>query len=156
MINKYFEDEEIVKDDLFFMCYMIERVARKLHQRNKYVVNSIGYDNLYHLISVANVLHTENPIQVEEDWINEYELVEGVFNIEDVDNELCDIIPTALDMGKVYSRLILSTAVHDENYVTGMIRIYNDEICETIDDYENGSFYEPSYVIARAYKNGGF
>lgn len=36
MINKYFEDEEIVKDDLFFMCYMIERVARKLHQRNNY------------------------------------------------------------------------------------------------------------------------
>lgn len=59
-------------------------------------------------------------------------------------------------MGKVYSRLILSTAVNDENYVAGMIRIYNDEICETIDDYENGSFYEPSYVIARAYKNGGF
>lgn len=24
---------------LYFLCYMIERVARKLHQRNKYVVN---------------------------------------------------------------------------------------------------------------------
>lgn len=31
MINKYFEDEEIKQNDLFFMCSMIERVARKLH-----------------------------------------------------------------------------------------------------------------------------
>lgn len=30
----YFPDEEITTDDLYFICYMIERVARKLHQRN--------------------------------------------------------------------------------------------------------------------------
>ena len=47
MINKYFEDEEIQQNDLFFMCSMIERVARKIHQRNKYVVNTLGYENLY-------------------------------------------------------------------------------------------------------------
>ncbi len=41
MINKYFEDEEIQQNDLFFMCSMIERVARKIHQRNKYVVNCL-------------------------------------------------------------------------------------------------------------------
>ena len=64
MTNKYFEDEAITENDLFFVCYMIERVARKLHQHNKYVVNTIGYDELYHLMSVANVLHSSNPKQV--------------------------------------------------------------------------------------------
>lgn len=156
MINKYFENEEIEKNDLFFMCYMIERVARQLHQTNKYVVNTIGYDNLYHLISVANVLHCENPKQVEEDWIEEYKLEDGNFYIENVDSELCTHIPTPLDMGKVYSRLIIATALEDENYVSGIIRVYNDEICETIDDYNNGAFYEPSYIIARAYRDGEF
>ena len=29
MINKYFKDEKIQQNDLFFMCSMIERVARK-------------------------------------------------------------------------------------------------------------------------------
>lgn len=52
MKNKYFPDEEIEENDLFFVCSMIERVARQLHQRNKYVVNTIGRDNLYHLLSV--------------------------------------------------------------------------------------------------------
>ena len=38
--------------------------------KNKYVVNTIGRDGLYHLISCANVLHCENPLKVEEDWID--------------------------------------------------------------------------------------
>ncbi|MCD7893401.1 MAG: hypothetical protein LUG60_06825 [Erysipelotrichaceae bacterium] len=156
MKNKYFEDEEIVENDLFYVCYMIERVARKLHQHNKYVVNTIGYDELYHLISVANVLHSSNPEQVEEDWINEYKLNEDDFDITIVDKELCDKIPSELDMGKVYSRLIVDTALPDEDYVSGIIRVYNNEICETIDNYNGSAYYEPSYVIARAYNEGGF
>ena len=72
-----------------------------MHQKNSYVVNSIGKDAFLHLISVANVLHCEN-------------------------------------------------------YVEGLIRVYNDEICETIDNYNASAYYEPSYVIARAYLNGGF
>lgn len=135
---------------------MIERVARKLHQRNKYVVNAIGYDELYHLISVANVLHSSNPKQVEEESISEYKLTESNFDITLVDKDLCDKIPTELDMGKVYSRLIVDTALPNEDYVSGIIRVYNNEICETIDNYNCSAYYEPSYVIARAYNEGGF
>ena len=156
MTNKYFEDEAITENDLFFVCYMIERVARKLHQHNKYVVNTIGYDELYHLMSVANVLHSSNPKQVEEDWINDYMLEKGDFDITLVNWDLCDKIPTELDMGKVYSRLIVDTALPNEDYVSGIIRVYNNEICETIDNYNGSAYYEPSYVIARAYNEGGF
>ena len=42
MKNKYFPDEDIEIDDLYFICYMIERVARHIRQKNKYVVNTIG------------------------------------------------------------------------------------------------------------------
>lgn len=45
MMNVFFKDEEIKEDDLYFMCYMIERVARTLHTKNRDVVNAIGYDN---------------------------------------------------------------------------------------------------------------
>ena len=72
MKNKYFPDEMIDTDDLYYICYMIERVARRIHQRNKYVVNAIGRESLVHLISVANVLHCENRLQVEDDWIKNW------------------------------------------------------------------------------------
>ena len=156
MTNIYFPDEEIKKNDVYFICYMIERVARKLHQRNKYVVNKIGKGQLEHLISVANVLHAENPLAVEDDWIEEYNLTEGNVDVTAVDPELVTIIPSATQMGKVYQRLVYDTMQPGESEVEGIIRVYNDEICDVIDNYNCSAYYEPSYVIARAYQNGGF
>ena len=122
----------------------------------KYVVNTIGRDGLYHLISCAEALHCENPLKVESDWINDYELENGNYDITSVDKELASIIPTPLDMGAVYQRLIIDTLSSKEDYIDGIIRVYNDEICDVIDNYNCSAFYEPSYVIARAYQNGGF
>lgn len=156
MKNKYFPDEDITKNDLYFICYMIERVARTIKQKNSYVVNTIGKEELYHLLSCASVLHCENPEKVEADWIREYELKEGSFDITDVDTELAIVIPSSLDMGEVYQRLIADTLTTKEGFVDGILRVYNDSICEVIDNYNCSAFYEPSYVIARAYQNGGF
>ena len=156
MTNIYFPDEEITRDDVKFICYMIERVARRLHQESSYVVKKLGKENLNHLISVANVLHCKNPLDVEDEWIDEYRLEEGNLDITDVDYDLVDRIPTALQIGKVYERLIHDTAMSNETEVEGIIRVYNDEICEKIDNYNCSAYYEPSYVIARAYYQGGF
>ena len=156
MKNKYFPDEDIKINDLYFICYMIERVARHIKQKNKYVVNKIGKDGLYHLISCAEVLHCENPLKVESDWIDDYELENGNYDITSVDKKLASHIPTPLDMGAVYKRLIIDTLTSKEDYVDGIIRVYNDEICDVIDNYNCSAFYEPSYVIARAYQRGGF
>lgn len=156
LTNKYFPDEDIKKNDLYFICYMIERIARKLHQKNSYIVNSIGKEELEHLVSVANVLHSQNPLAVEDDWIQEYILTEGDFDITVVDRELVEKIPTPTQMGKVYQRLISDTLEQGETEVEGIIRIYNDDICDVIDNYNCSAYYEPSYVIARAYRNGGF
>ena len=155
MTNKFFPEEQISENDLYFLCYMVERVARKLHQKNKYVVNSIPKEEWERLFSLANVLHCDNPLKIEAEWIEEYKLTTGNFDITDVDLELVDKIPSETQMGKVYTRLILSTLQPEEDYIDGMIRVYNDEICNTIDNYNSSAYYEPSYVI-RAYNNGGF
>ena len=156
MNNIYFPEEKIQQDDVYFVCYMIERVARKIHQKNRYVVNQIGKKNLEHLLSVANVLHAENPLQVEDDWIEEYALKDGENDVTNVDVDLVEKIPSPLQMGKVYLRLIYDTGLPDENEVDGIVRVYNDPICDVIDNYNCSAYYEPSYVIARAYQNGGF
>lgn len=156
MMNLYFPDEEITENDLYFLCYMVERVARKLHQRNRYVINAISREEWVRLISLANVLHCENPLKTEADWIESYNLQQGEFDISDVNPDLVERIPTATQMGKVYTRLILSTLEPTEDYVDGMIRVYNDSICDVIDNYNCSAYYEPSYVITRAYNDGGF
>ena len=156
MTNIYFPDEEIKTNDLYFVCYMIERVARRIKQKNSYVANAIGKDGLKHLLSVANVLHAENPLDVEDEWVVEYSLENGNFDISLVNNELVKAIPSATQMGKVYQRLIVDTMQPTEDYADGILRIYNDDICDIIDNYNCSAYYEPSYVIARAYHAGGF
>ena len=59
-------------------------------------------------------------------------------------------------MGKVYQRLIRDTALQGEDYVEGIFRVYNHEICNVIDNYNCSAYFEPSYVIERAYQMGGF
>lgn len=156
MKNIYFPEEDITKNDLFFVCSMIERVARLLKQRNKYVVNALGRNGLLCQLSIAQTLHSENPQAVAADWIDEYGLEDGSFDITDVDTELCKKIPSVLEMGKVYVRLILQTRLDAEDYADGIIRVYNNEICERIDDYNCSAYYEPSYYIARSYFAGAF
>jgi hypothetical protein len=101
-------------------------------------------------------LHSANPDAVAHDWIQEYNLQPGEFDVTDVNYDLVNHLPTALQMGKVYSRLILATPLPDENYADGILRVYNNPICRIIDNYNSSAYYEPSYYIARAYYQGGF
>ena len=156
MTNKYFPKENVTENDLFFVCYMIERVARKLHQPNRYVVNALGYDELYRQLSLASVLHADNPARVENDWIVENHLESGTFDVTAVQKDLNVNVPTPTQMGKVYKRLILSTIGEGEDWVQALIRIYTSPICGMLDNYNCSAYYEPSPVITRAYLHGGF
>ena len=156
MTNVFFPDEQITTDDLYFVCYMIERVARKLKQPNKYVVNKMGHDNLAKKLSLADTLHSENPLAVEADWIDEFQLQPGNYDVSDVNPDLCTNIPTATQIGKVYKRLILNTLQAEEDYADGILRVYNHPICEMIDNYNCSAYYEPSPYIAKSYYAGGF
>ena len=156
MKNVFFPDEQVTADDLYFVCYMIERVARQLKQPNKYVANKMGHDALAKKLSLADVLHSENPLAVAADWIDEFQLESGHYDVSQVDKNLCEKIPTETQMGKVYKRLILDTLQSGEDYADGILRVYNNPICETIDNYNCSAYYEPSPYIARSYYAGSF
>jgi hypothetical protein len=156
MTNVFFPNELVKTDDLFFVCYMIERVARQLKQPNKYVANIMGHDGLAKKLSLADVLHSENPLAVAADWIDEYQLEEGNYDVTKVDPELCSKIPTATQMGKVYKRLVLNTMLQNEDYADAILRVYNHPICEVLDNYDSSAYYEPSPYITRSYYAGGF
>ena len=151
MCNKHFKDEQISYNDLFFVCSMIERVARHLKVHNREVVNAIGADGLYTELSNAPVNHCENPAQVVDDWIKYYHLQPGNFDITQVDPRLVLNIPSPFDMGAVYARLIKGTAAAGETEVDGILRVYNSDFCNRIDNYNGSTYYEPSQYLASEY-----
>lgn len=155
MSNKYFPDEQIGFNDIYFVCYMIERVARRLHQPNRYVVEHLGAEGLERQLSIAQTNHCLNPSQVEDEWIDEYRLTEGDFDVTNIDTRFTDKVPSPTQMGKVYARLIQSLDSSD-NLVATIQMVYESPVCDVIDNYNTGAYYEPSYVQTRAFLSGGF
>lgn len=156
MKNIYFPDEDITFNDLYFVCYMIERVARNIKQRNRYVVEHIGSDGLARQLSIAETNHCLNPEQVVSDWKNEYNLDNGDVDITKIDSEFTDKFPSETQMGKVYARLIDSVSKQGQDLVQTIQNVYASPICDAIDNYNSSAYYEPSYVQTRAYYDGSF
>lgn len=156
MSNIYFPDEEITFNDLYFVCYMIERVARNIKQRNRYVVECIGSEGLARQLSTAETNHCLNPEQVVSDWKKEYNLALGDVDVTRVDSEYTDKVPSDTQMGKVYARLIDSISKQGLDLVQTIQNVYASPICDAIDNYNSSAYYEPSYVQTRAYLNGRF
>ncbi|MDO4211054.1 MAG: hypothetical protein Q4D23_04975 [Bacteroidales bacterium] len=156
MSNIYFPDEEITFNDLYFVCYMIERTARHLHQHNRYVAEQMGKESLERQLSIAGTLHCMNPLQVVDDWTKEYHLEKGDFDITAIDTQFTDKVPSETQMGKVYARLVESVTPVGGNLAESILRVYASPICKTIDNYNSSAYYEPSYVHTRALLNGSF
>ena len=155
MKNIYFPDEEITFNDLYFVCYMIERVARSIKQPNRYVVEHMGEKGLARQLSIAETNHCLNPEQVVADWKEEYHLENGTTDVTRIDNRYTDTVPSETQMGKVYARLI-NTVSEGEDLVRTIQKVYTSPICNAIDNYNSSAYYEPSYVQVRAYQNGFF
>lgn len=156
MTNIYFPDEKITFNDLYFVCYMIERTARHVKQHNRYVVERIGREALAHQLSIAQTNHCLNPEQVVADWVSQYRIERGNVDMTRVNPQYTDRYPTPLQMGKVYARLIDSVTPDDGNYVDTTLKVYASPICEKLDDYNCSAYYEPSYVQRQAYYDGHF
>ena len=156
MRNIYFPDREITPDDLKFVCYMIERTARRIKQPNAYVVDNLSKEGLLRNLSLADVLHCENPDDVADRWIIEYHLEKGSTDVLAVDKTLTPNPPTAIQMGKVYARLILSVLNSQDNLADKISEVYHSPICEKLDNYNCSAYYEPSYFITRAFYQGNF
>ena len=133
------------KDDLFFVCTMIEYVSRTTHNRSRDVVARMSDEELMHQLRVANVNHCLSFEQVCDEWIEQFDIKEGNFdNISSCKYK----VPAVTSIGKVFQRLILSVHKEDINLIEDIRKVYNSFISAKIDDYNSSVYYEnPSYIF---------
>lgn len=144
--------EDKKQNDLFFVCSLIDYIARQTKNERKVVVNTLGKDELEHLYDLADVYHSENIDKITHELINKHSIETECF-----DNvAACQYrIPTHWDMGKVYHRLIADICNTDNKpAIDVLIEVYNSWISDSIDNYNSSMYYEnPSYLLA-SYKAG--
>lgn len=151
-------------NDLFFVCWMIERIARKTHNKPKGIVNVMGKKNLLDMYKFANVMHCENPLAIEDEYIEECNITDG-----DFDNICVCRFEPPLDTakGKTYMWLIMNTFEKECNWkdyetnlnnreeiIEKLIEVYNSDLADIIEDYNTTLYTESPQHLYRCYTTG--
>ena len=134
------------QNDVFYTWRLIDYIEKKTKNVRADIVNQLGKERIEKIYELADVYHCDNIERVAEDFIAEANIKDGTF-----DNvKACQyIIPSYLDIGKVYKRLIKMVSKKDNvNVIDALIKVYNSFISEKIDDYNSSLYYEnPSYIF---------
>ncbi|MDR3218958.1 MAG: hypothetical protein LBU22_08285, partial [Dysgonamonadaceae bacterium] len=139
-------------NDLFFVCSLLEHIARKTKNHRNVVVNAIGKDKLLHIYDLADVYHSENIDKISDDLIREYFIETGHFDNIEMSKYA---IPTIWDIGKVYKRLIADVSAQTDKYpVDTLIEVYNSWISRKIEDFNSSMYYENPAYIFQSYLKG--
>ena len=133
------------ENDLFFVCSLIEYIARKTNNTKKYIVEKLGKEKIQKIYDLAEAYHSENIEKVSDELIQEAKIENGNYDII----SKCEYsVPTHWDIGKVYKRLIVMLCNNDEEkYIDTAIEVLTSWIIEKIDNYNSSMYYEnPSYI----------
>ena len=135
------------ENDLFFVCSLIEYIARKTKNTKKYIVGKLGKEIIQKIYNLAEVYHSENIDKITKELVEEAEIENGEY---DIISSCKYNVPTHWDIGKVYKRLIIMVCDNDEKrYIDTTIEVLSSWIIEKIDNYNSSMYYEnPSYIYA--------
>ena len=144
--------ESRTSNDLFFVCSLIDYVARKTQNRRRDVVNAVGREKIRKLFEFADVYHCENIDKVTQDLIENHHILNG--NFDNVGTCQYDV-PTHWDIGKVYKRLIFKIAQNENcDLIDALFDVYNSWISDKIDDYNCSMYYMPPDGIYASWQDG--
>ena len=132
------------ENDLFFVCSLIEYIARKTKNTKKYIIEKLGKENIKKIYDLAEIYHSENIEKVSDELIQKCKMKKGDY---DVISECKYRIPTIWELGRIYQRLIIMINNNEEKYIDTLIEVLSSWIIEKIDNYNSSMYYEnPSYI----------
>ena len=136
-------------NNLFYVCSLIEYIARKTRNNRWDIVNSLGRD-LQRIYDYADVFHCEPIEKVADDFIQKDEITSG--NYDNLSN--CQYsVPDYWDIGEVFARLV-EDCYEEANVITGIREVYESWLTERILNFNSNLYYQPRDYIAACYKEG--
>ncbi len=135
--------------DLFFLCSLIEYIARRTKNRRSDVVYRLG-DDLSRIYEYADVFHCEPIEKVADDFMQKDAISEG--NYDNL-SKCKYIIPDYWDIGEVFARLI-EDCYEEENIIKGIKEVYASWIAEKILNFNSDLYYQSREYLAVCYKEG--
>ena len=134
------------KDDLFYLCSLIEYIGRKTQNHRGDVVKMIGkeeFENLYKLASVNHCLSFE---QVSDEVIEKNNIINGDY---DTISSCKYEIPSYRDIGANYKRIILN--VNKNDIIDTLYDVFTSFISDAMSNFNSDFFYQNSSYMTACY-----
>lgn len=144
--------EDKTSNDIFYVCSLIDYIARKTKNHRRDIVSSLGEKNLRKIFELADVYHSDCIENVADDFIESCHIQQGNFdNVAAAQYS----VPSHWDIGKVYKRLVLEIAKSENiDVIEAMQKAYASFVSDKIDDYNSSFFYEIPHNIFLSYEAG--
>lgn len=139
------------KDDLYYVCSLIEYIARKTKNKRSDIVKMIEADELRRLLELADVNHSLSFEQVSDETIEYADIEEGSF--DSIGNCIYDV-PSFLSIGKIYQRLIIDVKREDEDIVDALMKVFMSFISDEISNFNSSLYYSSREYIKAVYEEG--
>ena len=128
--------EQYSQDDVFYVCTLIEYIARKTKNHPQNVVKYFTISDILHQLEAAPMNHCLSLEQVSDEVIEDYHISEGTF---DMVKECGYRVPSETDIGRVYQKLVLS--LYADNYAQGIRDVFASFISDEISDFNSNICY---------------
>lgn len=131
------------KDDIYYVCSLIEFIARKTKNHRQDVIRHFSKVDVERQLRLAEVNHCLSFEQVADELIEDYGVSDGDF---DTVKECRYDVPSFLSIGMLYQELVLST-MKNEDAAQGIIDVFSSFISDEISDFNSNVYYtNPDYL----------
>ena len=142
--------DEKKKDNIFYVCSLIEFIARATKNHRKDVVSRFTKEAIEHELEMADVNHCLSFEQVSDELIEQYSILDGEF---DTVSDCRYTVPSVTAIGRVYQQLVLSVS-DIEHAAQGILDVFSSFISDAISDFNSSVYYSnPDYLLC-SYQEG--
>lgn len=138
------------KNDLFYVCSLIEFIARKTLNKRGKIVEAMGLSGIKKQLEDAQVNHCLSFEQVSDEVIEAYHIENGNF---DTITGCPYSIPSYTDIGKLYAILIAECSEQGKE-AEELEKIFKSFISDEISRFETDLYYQNPDYLKWSYKEG--
>lgn len=138
------------RNDYFYVCALIEYIARETRNHRGDIVRAIGKQGIEKLLRDAEVNHCLSFEQVSDEVIAYYGIEQGDF---DTISDCRYSIPSFLDIGKLYS-IMIEDCAEPGSEVEELMKIFTSFISDAISNFNSDLYYQNPDYLEWSYREG--
>ena len=138
------------KNDLFYVCSLIEYISRETRNRRGDIVKKIGQEGIEKLLHDAEMNHCLSFEEVSDEVITHFQIQSGEFEPEKGSPYT---IPDVQDIGKLYAIMIEDLACPGKE-IEELMKVFSSFIRDAISNFRSDLYYQNPDYLECCYREG--